>query len=96
MRLSVEEINFGVEVQRICENFYPLAEERHIHFSVEDHSHGAILWADKEKLETILSNLLSNAFKFTFSNKSITVKTSETNDNLILQVSDEGIVINKD
>ena len=60
MRLSVEEINFGVEVQRICENFYPLAEERHIHFSVEDHSHGAILWADKEKLETILSNLLSN------------------------------------
>ena len=96
MRLSVEEINFGVEVQRICENFYPLAEERHIHFSVEDHSHGAILWADKEKLETILSNLLSNAFKFTFSNKSITVKTSETNDNLILQVSDEGIGINKD
>ena len=96
MRLCVEEIDFGTEVKRICENFYPLAEERHIHFSIKDDSHGAILWADKEKLETILSNLLSNAFKFTFSNKSITVKTSETNDSLILQVSDEGIGINKD
>ncbi len=96
MRLNVEEINFGAEVKRICENFYPLAEERHIHFIIEDHSQGAILWADKERLETILSNLLSNAFKFTFSNKSITVRTSATNDNLILQVSDEGIGINKD
>lgn len=96
MRLTVEEINFA-EFTRVCSsNFLETAHSKNIGFHLVDESNHATIWVDPERYESIISNLLSNAFKFTPSGKNITVKTTINQDKAVLLVIDEGIGIAKE
>jgi len=55
-----------------------------------------IIAIDDEKYERILLNLLSNAFKFTPINKSVSVHIFSDEQNICVQVRDEGIGIPKE
>ena len=93
MRLTVEEINFA-EFTRVCSsNFLEIAHTKNIGFHLVDESNGVKIWVDPERYESILSNLLSNAFKFTPSGKNITVKTELKQNVAVLSVIDEGVGI---
>jgi signal transduction histidine kinase/DNA-binding response OmpR family regulator/ligand-binding sensor domain-containing protein len=93
MRLTVEEINFA-ELTRLCSsNFLEVAHSKNIGFHLIDETNEAKIWVDPERFESIISNLLSNAFKFTPSGKNITVKTTLNQDVAVLSVIDEGIGI---
>ena len=50
-------------------------------------------WIDQDKFEKIIFNLLSNAFKYTPANKSITVIANVESSRLIVSIKDEGIGI---
>ncbi|MEI6556416.1 MAG: two-component regulator propeller domain-containing protein [Paludibacter sp.] len=93
MRLTVEEIHFGDFTRLISSNFLEIAHSKNISFHFIDESNNAKIWVDPEQYESIVSNLLSNAFKFTPSGKNITVKTKLTEDTAILSVIDEGVGI---
>lgn len=95
------EINFSQfnAAQSICEwaeSFRSLSYRKHIHFNitVTEHTEEYVLTADAEKLERILYNLLSNAFKFTPENGQIEIILStfrrEDSSWLKLSVSDTG------
>lgn len=95
------EINFSQfnAAQSICEwaeSFRSLSYRKHIHFNitVTEHTEEYVLTADAEKLERILYNLLSNAFKFTLENGQIEIILStfrrEDSPWLKLSVSDTG------
>lgn len=93
MRLTVEEINFA-EFTRVCSsNFLEIAHTKNIGFHLKDESNNVKIWVDPERYESILSNLLSNAFKFTPSGKNVTVKTEIKQNVAVLSVIDEGIGI---
>ena len=93
MRLTVEEIDFA-EFTRLCSsNFLEIAHTKNIGFHIVDKSMAVKIWVDPERYESILSNLLSNAFKFTPSGKNITVKTEIRQNMAVLSVIDEGIGI---
>jgi len=93
MRLTVEEINFA-EFTKVCSsNFLEIAHTKNIGFHFVDESRNAKIWVDPERYESILTNLLSNAFKFTASGKNITVKTEIKQNMAVLSVIDEGIGI---
>jgi len=93
MRLSVEEINFA-DFTRVCSsNFLEIAHTKNIGFHLKDETNDATIWVDPERYESILSNLLSNAFKFTPSGKNIIVKTEIRQNVAVLSVIDEGIGI---
>lgn len=93
MRLRIQEINIGQLVENVCGNFNKEAYDKHISFRVENEAPEAMLWIDKEKMDTIIYNLLSNAFKFTPAGKSITVKISEKPNFVLIKVLDEGVGI---
>lgn len=94
MRLSVEEIIFGEFVYNCAHNFSEIAHDKNINFVITDETAGAKIWADPNQLESIITNLLSNAFKFTPADKSITVKSWVTlNGNIRLDVIDQGVGI---
>jgi len=57
--------------------------------AAEDHR----LWADPSRLTQVLWNLLNNAVKFTAPEGTITVRSRNDGDRLILQVSDTGMGI---
>jgi signal transduction histidine kinase/ligand-binding sensor domain-containing protein/CheY-like chemotaxis protein/AraC-like DNA-binding protein len=96
MRLRVEETPFGSFTSKIAANFEPTAGERDIKFIVKDDTEGATVYIDREKYDTIVYNLLSNAFKFTSGGKTVTLLTKVTELEAILTITDEGKGISKD
>ncbi len=96
MKLKVEETPFGSFTTKIASNFNPTASERGIKFIVEDNTEGATVFIDREKYDTIVYNLLSNAFKFTSGGRTVTLTTRVTELEAILTVTDEGKGIIKD
>jgi len=95
MRLRLQEIHFAEAVQKTCLNFEEIAREKHIGFNVEDESNGILVWLDPNNFDTIVFNLLSNAFKFTPAEKNIKVRLSVEEGTVVLKVIDEGIGIDK-
>ena len=79
-------------------DFHELSENKHINLNFETNTHGQQAIFDPDKLEKVLFNLLSNAFKFTEEDGAITVtlelqQESEEKGILILAVSDTGVGI---
>jgi signal transduction histidine kinase/DNA-binding response OmpR family regulator len=76
--------------------FDELAETRNIHYSFTSNKPSAQLWFDADKMEKILVNLLSNAFKFTQDNGTIAVDMHCYDEKISITVSDNGTGISKD
>lgn len=76
--------------------FDELAETRNIHYSFTSNKPSAQLWFDVDKMEKILVNLLSNAFKFTQDNGTIAVDMHCYDEKISITVSDNGTGISKD
>jgi len=94
-RLKLQETLFSECVRKSCVNFEDVAREQNIRFEIIDESNDILVWVDQNSIDTIVFNLLSNAFKFTSSEKAITVKTSSTDTEAVLTISDQGIGIEK-
>lgn len=91
MRLS--EFELASAVKDWSDSFTDIAWKKHIRFTVDvDPScEGVKIIADIDKLERIMYNLLSNAFKFTPERGCINVGLSLSEDKFLLKVSDTGI-----
>lgn len=96
MQLNVQEVPFGQFIASVAANFNVSAEEKRMDFNVIDDTNGTTVWLDTDKLDTIVYNLLSNAFKFTASGKSITLTSFLDGENTVLSVSDTGTGISAD
>jgi signal transduction histidine kinase len=77
-------------VQEIYESFRQMALSRNIQTSFTHNIPAFELYFDKEQLEKIFFNLISNAFKFTPDGGKINVAISEENDTIKVAVSDNG------
>jgi len=94
MELVYEEINSNDIVKDMTDLFSALAQEKKIDFNVKDNFNSTFT-TDLTKLEQVVKNLLSNAFKFT-KDGSIDL-TIDSKDNMInIVVKDSGIGIPKD
>jgi len=90
-------------VNEIYQTFTDLAEKKNIHFNFKASHEEFFTWFDHDKLEKIIFNLLSNAFKYTPEAKDISIELSitpgqkepkeKTSDLITLIVSDTGIGI---
>lgn len=75
LEVNFSQFNAADSIREWAESFRTLAYRKHIHFNltVAGDSNAYFLTADAEKLERILYNLLSNAFKFTPENGQIDI-----------------------
>lgn len=91
LKLELTEVNIYDSVLEWSDAFRPLALKKHIHFNVDINlAHDTHMAIDSEKMERIFFNLMSNAFKNTPANGTITATVSQEADNLILNISDTG------
>lgn len=98
LALNLSEIDFGKALSGWIESFHSIARKRHISLTLlkpAENSEVKIA-LDAEKMERIVFNLLSNAFKFTPDNGSITVSYAATELSLTLRIADSGCGIAKD
>ena len=65
MKIKASENNLEEMIADVCESFKTLAEKKHINLSYHFATDQRLIWFDYEKVEKVIFNLLSNAFKFT-------------------------------
>ncbi|MCQ2224646.1 MAG: response regulator [Paludibacteraceae bacterium] len=90
MRLRVEQTKLGDFIASCSTTFLKLADNRNIKFTILDETEGATFWMDRDKIDTIIFNLLSNAFKFTPDGNAVSVRTYVENGEGAIEVADKG------
>ncbi|MCC8186106.1 MAG: response regulator [Bacteroides sp.] len=90
MKLRIQCTEIVTFTREIVTYFTTLAEERNIRLSLTTEVPDAYLWMDTEKIENVLFNVLSNAFKYTPDHRAISVGISETQETVCIQITDQG------
>jgi signal transduction histidine kinase/DNA-binding response OmpR family regulator len=96
MKLQVAEGEVVPFVRAMVFSFESLAERRQIHFQTSFPNSDKRAYFDQDKLEKILVNLLSNAFKYTPEKGKVSVVTTLENGRLKVSVADSGPGISKE
>ncbi len=96
--LNIEEINIKIFVHDAIENlqFYPGAENVKVAVNIPD---DIIIKSDSTRMQILLGNLLSNAFKYIDQTKShpfINVRVESNSTNVIISIEDNGMGIHRD
>ena len=94
LKLQASRGNIALFVRRIVKEFESITEQRDIALKINMDRENIIAYFDKEKLEKVIINVMSNAVKFTPKGGRITVLVSETpNKGVDIIVRDSGIGI---
>ena len=94
-KLQVAEGNVVDFVREVYLSFQGLAERKSIDFSFNAKPKKISLWFDRDKMEILVCNLLSNAFKYTEAQGRVSVTLSAQENNFMLEVADSGRGISK-
>ena len=97
LTLALEEVDVRSLVDEWVEAFRPLARKHDIKLTVECSGEVPPSMAmDVEKMERVVFNIVSNAFKYTPDNGSITVRAGMDGGSLVIEVADTGKGIPED
>lgn len=95
MKLHAGRLDLNALVQKLTSAATPLAQQRGIFLETDLDPQLTVFGADEEKVDTIISNLMSNAIKFTPEAGSIRVETHVADDRVWVSVTDTGIGIDE-
>lgn len=98
LRLMVTKSNLYKNIEQIAQSFKELARQKNIDFTINCPKNLTEAWYDREKLEHIIYNLLSNAFKFTPKEGNIILTVTPINSKKMvrLSVTDSGPGVSKE
>jgi DNA-binding response OmpR family regulator len=97
MPLLIQNTDIVRIIRKACLNFTEIAREQNIQFSVTIPNETINALVDEEKIDSVIYNLLSNAFKFTPDGGKITVTLEKnTPASIGIVISDTGCGITKD
>ena len=96
VELRLEPLEISEVVARALEMASPLIEERSHHVSVDIPRRGLLVDGDPTRLGQVISNLLTNAAKYTPPGGDIDVAAEASGDDVVLRVKDSGIGIAPD
>ena len=83
----------GDLVQEVIERFRPFADRRNISITADPEAEGHWARFDKVRLDQVITNLLSNATKFSYDDGEVRVLLSHHEGNVRISVADDGIGI---
>lgn len=92
LKLSLQDTDVVMFVQGICKMFDDAAESKQIDFKFESQLPAYLMYLDQQKMDKVVFNLLSNAFKYTHAKGTISVSLSFT-DVMTIRVADTGVGI---
>ena len=96
MPLTLHPIAISEFLRDLIQNFQSLTEQKKVNLYFQTNCPGLIIETDREKIETIFYNLISNAIKYTPSGKSIYIDVTKEKDELRFIVRDEGVGMAKE
>ena len=90
IKLKAAKGNFVKFAKEIFLSFSTHADNLQIHYHFEAEQEEIALWYDRDQMEKVIYNLLTNAFKFTSAGGSIKVKVARDDRHILLTVEDTG------
>lgn len=90
MGLRVTKTDLVFFIQEVKSYFSNMAQSKQIDYTFQHDMDSLFVWVDTDKMEKILTNLLSNAFKFTPEQGKITIRLREEEAEFVLSVEDNG------
>ncbi len=90
-----EKINISLLLEELLEYFTTLAEQKSISITSEVAKNIFVL-GSRNRLEELITNLVSNAVKYIANERKITVTLEKEEKNAVLRISDTGIGIHKE
>lgn len=96
LKLSLQETDVVMFVQGICKMFDDAAESKQIDFKLESQLPAYLMYLDQQKMDKVVFNLLSNAFKYTPVKGRIVVSLAFQEGKLTVRVADTGVGIPKE
>ena len=93
LSLHLTEIDLSRHIAEWMESFRSLARKHDMKLEFREPENPVVLAVDVEKIERVFFNLLSNAFKYTPDNGTITVSCRATDTEAIISVADTGMGI---
>ena len=97
LKLNLSEADIVAFIKEVADSFKDISEYKHIHFTFSSSVTNLYTSFDRDKIERILLNLLSNAFKFTDKGGEIRLEVERgRNSNLKIMITDTGIGMARD
>lgn len=91
--LNLQHLDLVAFCRNLTEDYQELCSQKHIDYQLMTAEEHIMLDFDQDKLETIITNLISNAFKYTNIGGKVTLRIQNEADRVELSVSDNGIGI---
>ncbi len=91
MHLHCSEVDLVPFVSGICALYQYNAQQRGISFHFRHEDDALLAWIDRIQFDKVVSNILSNAFKYTFDGGQVEVSLARDNQQVVLTVTDSGI-----
>jgi ligand-binding sensor domain-containing protein/signal transduction histidine kinase/CheY-like chemotaxis protein len=96
LKLHVSNWDIVPFIQSVYLSFIDISVSKNIHTELNLSPHPVEIWFDKEQMEKVVFNLLSNAFKFTPEGGRITIAVEEKLEKMVIQVLDNGSGISEE
>jgi len=91
LKLQVEDTEVVGFLREVYSNFFSLAEQKHLDYSFKMTQHTHHMLLDRQYMDKIAYNLISNAIKYTPSGGAVQVRVQVEDDRIIFSVEDTGI-----
>ncbi|HPO05494.1 MAG TPA: HAMP domain-containing sensor histidine kinase [Candidatus Gracilibacteria bacterium] len=97
MNLVKTEVDLSVMLQKIQNDFQLMFQEKNLSLSLNfDPEQSYKCLVDENKMQRVFSNFLSNAYKFTPAGKEVKINLRRKEDQILVEVKDQGIGIAKE
>lgn len=94
--LDITSFDINNIIKKTAESFEGICNEKKITLNLLFSSKEQLVEADMGKIQQVLYNLIDNAIKFSHSNSTIKISTTEKGDKVFVSVKDYGVGIPKD
>lgn len=90
LKLSIQRVDLNAEIQELTDFFSPMAQEKNI--SIATQGNPLYINADRELMRRAISNLLSNAIRYTYKSGDINIKLEDAReaDTVNISISNTG------
>ncbi|WP_181308565.1 two-component regulator propeller domain-containing protein [Rufibacter sp. XAAS-G3-1] len=96
LRLKASEGNIVKFVEDVYASFQQFAEIQKYQYSFSSDADSILAWYDREKLERVVLNLISNAFKYTPRGGTIVVRVQQLPTSVEIRITDNGVGIEEE
>ena len=96
MKLILRQVDLIGMVREVFDYFTGIAEEKQIHYRFSTNIDELNIYIDVNKIEQVLVNIISNAFKYSDSGGDISVRITGEAETVLLEVEDHGRGISKE